>query len=77
MDENKLKMQHSPLGRKISRVVLNPNIWFAVLLTMEKQRVQTLIKKPGWGRIEGRIEQQELALQEIIRMKIVFLGQQD
>lgn len=44
---------------------------------MQKQRVQTLIKKPGWGRIEGRIEQQELALQEIIRMKIVFLGQQD
>lgn len=31
MDENELKMQHSPLGRKILRVVLDLNIWFAVL----------------------------------------------
>jgi len=30
-DENELKMQRSPLGRKIPRVALNTNIWFAVL----------------------------------------------
>lgn len=37
-DENELKMQHSPPGRKIPRVVLNSNIWFAVLWDKQGQR---------------------------------------
>lgn len=31
MDENELKRKHSPIGRKILRVVVNPNTWFAVI----------------------------------------------
>lgn len=31
MDKNEQKMQHSPLGMKIPRVVLNPKFRFAVL----------------------------------------------
>lgn len=37
-DENELKMQHSPLGRKIPRVAPNPSIWFADLWGKQGQK---------------------------------------
>lgn len=59
MDENELKMQHSPFGRKVLRTVLNSNTCFVGIYRVSKdnvhteQRVQTLIKKLECKKMKG------------------------
>lgn len=77
MDENELKMQHNPFGRKVLMAVLNSNTRFVGFYRVSKdnvhteERVQILIKKLECKTMKG-LEGQGLALQEIIGVIIVF-----